>query len=205
MRTLCLAILSVCLMTAEDMPSGYFRGGMVDFQGTVATGTLRAKNASGEVYTCAYDAKSYFEFAKQRVKVDQLREGDSLEVLAYRRVGETSCYVLSLQVMPPQVNSRPTKRLDVTPTKPIRPPAVRHGTQNFAGVVTKLSASSVTLKTRTEERTFLLRSDTRFFGNGLKMEAKDVAVNQHVSVEAGRDLDGKYEAFQLTWGELSAH
>ncbi len=71
--------------------------------------------------------------------------------------------------------------------------------------MTKLSASSVTLKTRTEERTFLLRSDTRFFGNGLKMEAKDVAVNQHVSVEAGRDLDGKYEAFQLTWGELSAH
>ncbi len=67
-----------------------FSRGHAGFSGYGHDGyTLRAKNASGEVYTCAYDAKSYFEFAKQRVKVDQLREGDSLEVLAYRRAGET--------------------------------------------------------------------------------------------------------------------
>ena len=199
-----MAVLTLIAASGAEMPSGYFRGGMLDFQGTVASGTLRAKNATGEVYTCGYDAKSYLELAKQRVKVDQLREGDPLEVLAYRRAGETACYVLSLQVLPPQVNARPTKRLDVTPSKSIRPPVVRHGTLNIAGVVTKLSDSSITVRTRTEERTFLLRGDTRYLGNGLKMDAKDVSVNQHLSVEAGRNLEGQFEAYQLTWGELSA-
>ncbi len=204
MKTVCVVILSACLAGAEEMPSGYFRGAMLDFDGTPAAGTLRAKSAAGDTYTCMYDAKSYLEFEKQRVKVNQLREGDPLEVLAYRRAGETSCYVLSLQVLPPPVKARPTRRIDVTPSKTIRPAVVRHGTQSFAGVVTQVNATAVTVRTRTEERTFLLRPDTRFFGNGLKMDAKDVSVNQRLSVEAGRNLEGQLEAFQLTWGELSA-
>jgi hypothetical protein len=203
MKIFCLAILGLSLALAVEMPSGYFRGGMVGFEGSKASGTLRVKNMAGEVFSCAFDAKSYMEFEKQRVTVDKLREGDPLEVLAYRRAGETTCYVLSLQVVPTPILTRPAKRIDVTPTKTIRPAPVRHGNQNFAGVVTEITATSVTVKTRTEERTFLLRTDTRFFGNGLKMDATDVSVNQHLAVEAGRNLEGQLEVFQLTWGEIT--
>jgi hypothetical protein len=185
------------------MPSGYFHGAMQGFDGTVTAGALRAKAASGDVFTCAFDAKTYMELEKRRVTVDQLRVGDPLEVLAYRRAGETSCYVLSLQVVPPPILVRPTKRLDVTPTKSIRPAPVRHGNQNFAGVVTRMNTSSITVRSRSEEKTFLLRGDTRFFGNGLKMDVHDVTVNQRLSVEAGRNLEGQLEAFQLTWGEIT--
>ena len=205
MKILCLACLCAALALAAEMSNGYFRGKMVSFDGSPTKGVLSARGADGNVSTCGFDSKSYLEFEKRRVTVDQLREGDPLEVLVYRHAGETACYILSLQVVPPPPVVRPNRRVDVTPVKPIRPVPVRHGNQNVAGVVVQVSDGSVTLRTRTgEEETFLLRTDTRYMGNGLKMERRDVTVNQRLSVEASRNLEGQMEAFQLTWGDLSA-
>jgi hypothetical protein len=198
-----LFITCAAMAAAAEMPSGYFRGPMAGWEGSVTNGVLRARSAAGEVFTCAFDAKSYLELQKQRVTVDKLLEGDPLEVLAYRRPGETGCYVLSLTVVPPPKPVRPNRRIDVTPSK-ARPVTVRHGNVNVSGVVARVSPGSVTVHTRTGEETFLLRGDTRYFGNGLKMERADVRVNQRLAVEAGRNGDGKMEAFQLTWGNLSA-
>lgn len=184
------------------MPSGYFHGSMLDWEGSATTGILRARATGGDVFTCGYDGKSYMEFEKQRVRVDKLREGDPLEVLVYRRPGDTACYVLSLEVVYPPKVVRPNRRIDVTPAKP-RPAPVRHGTQNIAGVVIQISAASLTLRTRTGETTFLLRPDTRVFGNGLRMDVADVNANQRLSVEASRNTEGQLEAFQLTWGDLT--
>jgi hypothetical protein len=189
---------------AAEMPSGYFRGAMLGWEGSVAKGELRARSASGEAFTCGFDAKSYLEFEKQRVTVDKLQEGDPLEVLAYRRPGETECYVLSLQVVPPPKPVRPNRRVDVTPTKAVRATTVRHGNLNVSGVVVQITGAALTLRTRDGEETFLLRRDTRYFGNGLRMEQVDVKMNQRLAVEAGRNSEGQMEAFQLTWGELSA-
>lgn len=186
------------------MPSGYFRGPMAGWEGSVTKGELRARSATGEILTCGFDAKSYLEFDKQRVTVDKLREGDPLEVLAYRKQGETACYVLSLTVIPPPKPVRPTRRIDVTPAKTARPVAVRHGNVNVSGVVAAVSSNSITVRTRSGDETFLLRRDTRYFGNGLRMEFGDVKVNQRLAVEADRNVDGLLEAFQLTWGQLSA-
>ncbi len=186
------------------MPSGYFRGPMAGWEGSVTKGQLRARSATGDVFTCGFDAKSYLEFDKQRVTVDKLREGDPLEVLAYRKQGETECYVLSLTVVPPPAPVRPNRRIDVTPVKSARPAPVRHGNVNAAGVVVRVNGNSIAVRTRSGDETFLLRRDTRYFGNGLRMELGDVKVNQRLAVEAGRNIDGQLEAFQLTWGELSA-
>jgi hypothetical protein len=191
------------LASAAEMSSGYFHGAMAGFDGSKTLGVLRARAASGEISTCGFDAKTYLEFEKRRVSVDQLREGDPLEILASRRPGETACYILSLEVIAPAKVARPNRRVDVTPTQAARPAAVRHGNRNIAGVVIQITAGSVTLRTRTGEESFLLRRDTRYFGNGLRMERDDVRGNQRVSVEASRNLDGEMEAFQLTWGELS--
>ena len=193
------------MLGAADMPSGYFRGAMLDFEGSASKGVLRAKAPDGESFTCGFDSKTYMEFEKHRVTVDKLQEGDPLEVLAYRRLGETACYVLSLEVVPPPVPVRPNRRIDVTPAKPVRPALVRHGNQNVSGVVIDIRPGSITLRTRDGERTFLLRRDTRYFGNGLKMERSDVTLNQRLAVEGGRNFEGQLEAFQLTWGELTVH
>jgi hypothetical protein len=205
MKLLFLAFLVGPLAAADEMPSGYFHGTMSGFDGTPTVGTLRAKAANGAVLTCGFDAKTYIELEKQRVKMDKLREGDPLEVLAYRRPGQTVCYILSMEVLPPPKVVRPNRRVDVTPAKPLRPAIVRHGSKNVAGVVIQVGPSSITLRTGTGPETFLLRRDTRYFGNGLRMDQADVNVNQRLSVEAARNVDGQWEALQLTWGDLSVH
>jgi hypothetical protein len=201
---LSLVVFSAMLAAAAEMPTGYFRGPMVGWEGLITKGILSARSASGDVYTCGFDNKSYLEFEKRRVTMDKLLEGDPLEVLVYRKPGETECYVLSAKVVPPPKPVRPTKRIDVTPAKPPRPGLVRHGNVNVSGVVVQVGGNSLTIRTRDGEETFLLRKDTRIFANGLRMEQSDIAVNQRLAVEAGRDFEGRLEAFQLTWGDLSA-
>lgn len=200
----CAVILCAAIAAGAEMPSGYFRGPMAGWEGSVTKGELRARSTTGEIFTCGFDAKTYMEFEKRRVTIDKLREGDPLEVLAYRRAGETACYVLSLTVVIPQPKARPNRRIDMSPSKEARAPLVRHGAVNASGVVVRVDAGSLVLRTRDGEEVFLLRRDTRYFGNGLKMEQADIHVNQRLAVEAGRNSEGKMEAFQLTWGDLSA-
>jgi hypothetical protein len=204
MKFCCLAMIGALVASAAEMPTGYFRGPMAGWEGSLTSGVLKARGTGGEVYTCGFDAKTYLEFQKRRITVDKLQDGDPLEVLAYRKPGETACYVLSVTVVPPPVPVRPNRRIDVTPTKAAKRAIVRHGNVNVSGVVVHLDSVSVTVRTRTGEERFLLRGDTRFFGNGLRMERTDVAVNQRLAVEAGRNSEGQMEAFQLTWGDLSA-
>lgn len=190
---------------ADEMPTGLFRGTLLGWEGSAAMGVLSARAAAGGVFDCRYDAKSFLEFEKRRVTVDKLREGDPLEVLAHRRPGDTACYILSLAVVPPPAPARPTRRMDPTPAppKPTRGVA-RLRSETFAGVVTRVEDGAVTLRLRDRVETFLLRHDTRFLGDGLRMEWSDVSVNQRLSVEAARNADGEWEAFQLIWTRAPA-
>lgn len=196
------AILLAGLAPAADM-EGFFRGAVAGFDGTPALGVLRARDGNGEIYTCGFDSKSYLELEKRRVTVEKLMEGDPVEVVAYRHPKNNACYILTLTVVAPPRPVRPTRRIDMSPPKAARPVQVRRGSENVAGVVTRIGSNSVTIRTRNGEETFLLRRDTRYFGDGLSMERSDVTVNQRVNVEAARTSDGEMEAFQLTWGGLS--
>jgi hypothetical protein len=202
-KVLCLALLTGLCACAEEMPTGYFRGAMLGWQGSAVAGVLSARAPSGAVYECRYDAKSYLELEKRRVSVDQLREGDPLEVLAHRRPGDSACYILSLEVVPPPAPARPARRQELTPAPPKPSPrAIPLRAQTFSGVVRQVEGGAVTVRTREGAQTFLLRYDTRFIGNGLRMEAGDLEVNQRVFVEAARNADGAWEAFQFSWGQL---
>jgi hypothetical protein len=199
-RLLLFAVLSVA--SAAEMPNGMFRGSFETWDGRVTNGILRALDANRAAYSCGFDAKSYFEINKQRVTADALRSGDSLEVIVYRKGRDAQCYILTLNVTPP---AKPTRaaRIDTTPTRPARAAALRHGNRNVSGVVASVDERTITLHTREGEETFFLRRDTRYFGSGLPGVIADIHVNQRLAIEAGRNLDGDWEAFQLTWGELS--
>ena len=205
MKILAGAILWSALASAADMPYGVFRGSMAGFDGTKALGVLHARSAAGEIVTCGFDTKSYLELEKHRVTVDKLLEGDALEVVSYRRPKDGTCYILTLTVVLPPKPVRPTRRLDMSPPKQAKAPLVRRPSQTVAGVIVRVTDSSVTVRTREDEQTFQLRRETRFIGNGLRVERADLPVNQHVSVEAALGPDGVKEALQLTWGTLSVH
>src|ERR1700754_1841438 len=109
MRALHAAFLlgiSTVPIFAVDMPVGFFRGSMLRWEGTAKSGTVTAQSADG-VFECRYHKLSWLELEKRRVTVDKLREGDPLEILADRHPGETACYILTLEVLPPP--PRPTR------------------------------------------------------------------------------------------------
>jgi len=189
---------------AAEMPTGYFRGNLVAWEGTSAAGVISVLDKNDEVYTCRYDSKSFIEIDHWHVKVDKLQKGDPVTVLAHRKIGESTCYVLSLIVddpPPKPIPQIPGRR--PAPPKPAKAAVIRHGRENVAGVVTQISPTSVTLRTRDGERIFQLLPDTRYYGNGLKMDFSDVAVNQRLSIETSQTQAGQWEAFQLTWGDLT--
>ncbi len=204
-RVLILLGAAVGPTFAVEMPTGFFRGSMVRWEGTASSGTVTAQNAGG-VFNCHFDKKSWLEIEKRHVTIDKFREGDPVEILADRHPGETTCYILTLEVLtPPPPPKRPKPTSTAARSTTSRPAAIRHGQDNFAGVVTKLSENTVSIRTREGEQTFHLRPDTRYVGNGLRMERSDVAVNTRLSVEASRNHDDEWEAFQLTWGSISVH
>lgn len=187
---------------AVEMPSGYFRGNLIGWEGTPSVGVISALDKNEEVYTCRYDAKSFIEVDRWHVKADKLQKGDPVTVLADRRAGG-ACYILSLSVEEPP---RPVKQVPgrrPAPPKPAKLPAVLHGRENIAGVVTQITQTSLTIRTRDGERIFTLLPETRYFGNGLKLDRSDINVNQRLSVETSRNQKGEWEAYQLTWGDLT--
>jgi hypothetical protein len=201
-------LVSLCAAPAlvawgVEMPTGYFRGTMLGWEGTPTAGVLSATGKNGEISTCHYDTKSFIQLDHWHVKIDKLQKGDLIKILADRKIGEQTCYVLSLEVEDPPkpVPQIPGRR--PSQAKAVKPNSIRHGNKNVAGVVTAIAETSVTLRTRDGEQTFELLPDTRYFGNGLKMDRAAVNVNQRLSVETSQGIDGQWEAFQLTWGDLT--
>ena len=201
-----LALAAAC---ATDMPTGYFRGAMVAWEGTPSVGVLSARSQKdGGVYECRYDGKTYLEYEKHRVKADEYLEGDPLELLVARRPGEQVCYILSGNLVPPPPKQvRPTKQQDIRAAnlaRAQRPVVQRRGTTHVSGAVVAISDRTITIRTRAgEAQSFALRLDTRFVADGIRVQRPDVPMNQVLEVEAGRNAEGELEAFQLTWGNLS--
>ena len=206
-----LAWLFTLVVGASDMPTGYFHGSMITWEGTPGVGVLSARSEKdGVVYQCRYDSKTYLEYEKHRVQADKFLSGDPLELLVHRRPGEANCYILSGSFAPPppkQARPGPAKDLKASNlAKAMRPPVERHGTRRLSGVVVDIGDRSFTIRSRQgETETFVFRLDTRFVGDGIRLQRADVHVNQVLEVEAGRNAEGEMEAFQLTWGTLSVH
>jgi hypothetical protein len=187
------------MCAAADMPSGYFRGAMVSFEGSPTSGVLTARDAGGDSFECGYDGKSYLELAKQRINASKLLAGDRLEVLVDRSGRDRSCYIRILHVLPSEP-ARPTRaaKAQRRPARSLRPLT----TVTVSGVVVRNENGSITVRGREGEESMLVRRDTRFFGDGMRTDADGLGLNQRVFVEAGRDLDGNLEAYQVTWGGI---
>jgi hypothetical protein len=72
----------------------------------------------------------------------------------------------------------------------------------FAGVVARLNAQCLVLRTRGGEQTLLIRQDTHYVDNGDTVEAADLRPNMRVFVRAGRNIYQQVEAYQVIWGKI---
>jgi hypothetical protein len=176
------------------MPIGIVRGNVVARIGSALSGELEIRSAQSLVYSCLYDARTYFEREHQAIVVTQLSAGDPVEVVADRRPGSGACYTRIVEVV-----NKSVRRVSATTSagETLGP----RGHLAFGGIVLQQSSLKMTIKTRDGEISLTLRPDTRYVDDGIRVESSTFLVNKHVFVRAGRDIYGHLEAYQIMWAE----
>lgn len=203
-----IRILGGCLLALaahaqENAPAGILRGDLEAWSGSARSGELEFRNADNHLYQCAYDDKTYFERENQRISVLAAVKGDRLEILTDRKPGSEACYARTVQIVVEREarvvpGVRPHIRQAVS--SEIFGP---RGDMTFAGVVLRLNPERLILRTRSgEHKSILLRSDTLYLTAGQSVDHSSLAVTTRVFIRAGKNLDGKVEAFQIVWGDI---
>ncbi len=198
----CILLLGTAY--AQQAPIGIVRGELITWQAVAAGGQLNIRTNDGHTYECSYDGKTYFERDNQRVAAGVLSTGDRLEIVSDHKPGSQNCYARTVHVMdPPTVRIvpgvRPRLEAPVNSTESFAP----RGDMTFSGVVIRIDPDALTLKMRTgDEKIILLRQDTRYLGDGQRVDAGGLKRNTRVFIRAGRNLDNDVEAYQVIWGNI---
>jgi hypothetical protein len=186
--------------------SGVIRGVLIEYDNPGPTGefSIRAKNTN-QVYRFRFDAKTYVEREEQRVWMQSLQKGDTIEVVADRDESVSVRYARTVHVIeaarPPRAAAL-SGRLRSYRASPIDLLAPR-GNLTYSGVIARLTADRLVLHTRQEgDKTILLRLDTRYLEGGTMAEAADLKPNTRVFVRAGKNFEDQVEAYQVIWGEI---
>jgi hypothetical protein len=190
---------TVTLLAADEAPIGIVRGDLVSWEGAANSGEMKIAY-SGRLLQCGFDGKTYFERDNQRIAPGAMAAGDRLEIVADHKPGAKVCYARTVHVVEARTaGMRPRARHWPDPTEAWAP----RGDMTFSGLVVAMNADALTLRKRTGgEQTLALRPDTRYLGNGLRVDAKALKLNTRVFVRAGRNLDDEIEAYQVIWGQI---
>lgn len=178
------------------MPSGVIRGVML----AVDSESISLRSASGETYECGYDRRTLFTRNHWPIRGGDLQKGDAVEVVADRRGASPACYTRIVSLVVPPLEARRLQRPGARPGT--RETPIFRGGVAMAGLVTQMNPLSLTLRTASGLRTFVLRKDTRYVGDGVRLEAPADLVNRHVFIRAGETVRGTIEAYQVFWGEI---
>jgi len=200
-RCWCVPLLIACSAFAEtNAPPGIFHGELISWQGVPRSGQFTFQVSRDEVYACAYDDHTYIERDSQRITIDRLTAGERLEIVADRKPGSTLCYARMMQALAPQVSVPGVKpRVATLPEGPL----FRERGVTLSGSVSAVTAGTLLLRLRSGEHKFVrLRSDTRYFHDGLPAEPAALQPNTVVFIRATRNLRGEEEATQVIWGDI---
>lgn len=204
-----LMMFSAAGFAQTEMPVGIFRGALVASLGVATAGDLNVRPSSGpnsgEVLVCHYDAHTVLERDHRPDRMATLEAGEPVQVLADRKPGSRTCYARIVEVVTPALElarvkerARAAKAAEAKAAAAFTP----RGDRDLAGVVLRCDGKTLLLRTRGGDATLLLRPDTRYLQDGLRMDT--VVVNTRVSVRAGMDIYGRLQAYQVLWGDLTS-
>lgn len=168
------------------------RGILVDRDGA----GLSVRTPGDQIVRYRFDATTYVEREEKMIEVPGLRAGEQVEVLSDLLGGSPVRYARTIHVIYPMPPRRNTARPHPEPLSP-------RADLTFSGVVSHLNDGRVVLRTRDAgEQIIQLRKDTRFLADGETVAATDLKTNMRVFVQAGKDVFGHVEAYQVVWGGI---
>jgi hypothetical protein len=179
------------------------QGDLLDWTGNPSRGELVFRNEDNQVFQCSFDEQTYFERGRRPVAISSTDTGARVEILAeFQR--PDACYAKSVRFALSPVSRTISTALKRSDRLGIALDLITaRGDLTLAGVVVKVSAGALLLRTRSNERKLiLLRPDTRFLGEGQGQDCGSLAVNTPVFIRAGKNLEDEVEAYQIIWGEI---
>jgi hypothetical protein len=182
--------------------SPLIRGVLVE-RGELPSGELTVRTADNQIFHYRFDSKTYVEREDRLIDVARLAPGDKVEVLSDEGPASAVRYARTVHVMlrdptPPRSRSQDPfiRHTSLDPLQPL-------STMSLAGVVASLGQDWLVLHTRhAGNQTILLRRDTRYLGDGERVEHSDLHPNMRVFIRAGRNLFNEVEAYQIIWGQI---
>jgi hypothetical protein len=194
-------IFAYSLMAQEIAPIGIVRGALVECNAT----QLIARTADSHIYLFILDGKTFIERDSYRISCAKIDKGEALEIVSDRLADSSQRYARMVTVVNPEIRARRAMMaaraplLTEDPTLSIAP----RGALTFTGVVLRMDDDGLVLRTRVNgEKWILVRGDTRFREDGLRVEPSSLHSNTRVFVRAGKNLDGEVEAYEIVWGEI---
>lgn len=179
---------------ADAVRPGVVRGRLQQ----ITESAIKLTNSDGQTVECSLDNKTYMERDGQRIFAGALQPNDPLEIIADRRAQSNTCYARTVRIV-----SVSTRMLVSRPYRSSLEYIYPRGNMTFSGVVRRLNANVLVLKTKDEpERLVLLRDDTRFLESGFPTDRKSLGVNTRVFIRGGRNIENDLEAYQVIWGEI---
>jgi hypothetical protein len=182
----------VCAGQFPPQEAPLLRGILVDRDGA----GFSVRTPGDQIVRYRFDAGTYVERGEKMIDVPGLRPGEQVEVLSDLLGGSPVRYARTIHVIYPMPPRRSTARPRPEPLSP-------RADMTFSGVVSRLNDGRLVLRTRDAgEQTIQLREDTRFLADGETVAATDLKTNMRVFVQAGKDLFGHAEAYQVVWGGI---
>lgn len=183
----------------EIAPIGIVRGALIECNAT----RLSVRSADNHTYGFVMDGKTFIERDSFRISCSRLDKGEPIEIVSDRSAEPGLRYARLVTVVNPGTRlHRLTPRAPLTyedPTLSIAP----RGSLTFTGVVLRVDDDGLVLRTRADgEKWILVRRDTRFREEGLRVEPSSLHSSTRVFVRAGKNLDGEIEAYEIVWGEI---
>lgn len=196
------SVLVVGLMAQDVAPIGIVRGALIECDATHLT--LGADE--NRVFRFLTDGRTFIERDHLRIFCDKLSKGERLEIVADRSAEPGVRYARLVSVVVPETRPRRRALMAIRAPLPYDDPTLSiapRGSLTFTGVVLRMDADGLVLRTRVDgEKWILVRRDTRFREDGLQVGRASLQSSTRVFVRAGRNLDGEIEAYEVVWGEI---
>jgi hypothetical protein len=189
-----IAMLPPACFAQDEAPLLLLRGEVVQIEGL----EFSIRTADYRVHRYRTDEQTWIERENNRIRFQALQRGDIVDVVSAREPAPPHAKLVKL------VLTRP-RAAPVLPWRPLGSTSslLTRGNLTFTGIVTEVSEERLVLRLRNgEQKTFQLRYDTTFRGEGRLAERGALPAQTRVFVRAGKNLWDEVEAYEVVWGEI---
>jgi hypothetical protein len=198
-------MLATGLTGQENLAEKSVEGNLIEWEGSANSGELTVRAKDYHVYLFRFDGQTRFTRKDRPVSILDVRKGEFVEIFSDLGPGKPGSYASDVKLLnqaPARVAAAVAARRPRSYRSPLEDLFPR-GSLTFSGVVVRLGGNKLVLRTRAgEEKTFLLRTDTRYLEDGSEVDRVALKVNTRVFVRAGKSLDEELEVYRVVWGTI---